>query len=60
MLTSVSASSPVMAGGPITVTETTKSQGAAPVGESTTAFYLSMDSVMTRPINFLETAPSAH
>jgi trimeric autotransporter adhesin len=44
VLTSVSASGAVMAGGPITVTATTKNQGAAPVGESTTAFYLSTDS----------------
>ena len=43
VLTSLSASSPVMPGGPITVTETTKNQGSAPVGESTTAFYLSID-----------------
>jgi subtilase family serine protease len=45
VLTSVSASSPVMAGGPITVTDTTKNQGSAPVGESTTAFYLSINIV---------------
>jgi subtilase family serine protease len=32
-----------MAGGPITVTDTTKNQGSAPVGDSTTAFYLSVD-----------------
>jgi trimeric autotransporter adhesin len=43
VVTSVSASSPVLAGGPITVTETTKNQGSAPVGESTTAFYLSIN-----------------
>jgi subtilisin family serine protease/subtilase family serine protease len=43
VLTSVVASTPVMAGGPITVTETTRNQGSAPVGESTTAFYLSID-----------------
>jgi subtilase family serine protease len=34
-----------MAGGPITVTDTIKNQGAAPVGESTTAFYLSINNV---------------
>jgi hypothetical protein len=43
VLTSVLASTPVMAGGPVTVTETTRNQGSAPVGESTTAFYLSID-----------------
>jgi subtilisin family serine protease/subtilase family serine protease len=45
VLTSVSAPGAVKAGGPLTVTETTKNQGAAPVGESTTAFYLSTNSV---------------
>ena len=53
MLTSVSASGPVMAGGPITVTETTRNQGAAPVGESTTAFYLSINAVYDATDQFL-------
>ena len=45
VVTSVLASSPLMAGGPITITEATSNQGAAPVGESTTAFYLSSNTV---------------
>ena len=53
VVTSVSASSPVMAGGPITVTETTSNQGAAPVGESTTAFYLSSNTVYEGTDQFL-------
>ena len=52
-VTSVSASSPVMAGGPITVTETTGNQGAAPVGESTTAFYLSSNAFFEGTDQFL-------
>ena len=53
MLTSVLASSPVMAGGPITVTDITKNQGGAPVGESTTAFYLSINGVYEAGDQFL-------
>jgi subtilase family serine protease len=44
-VTSVSVSSPVATGGPITVTETTTNQGTGAVGESTTAFYLSINTV---------------
>jgi subtilase family serine protease len=53
VLTSVSASSPLMAGGPITITDTTKNQGTAPVGESTTAFYLSSNSSYDATDHFL-------
>jgi subtilase family serine protease len=44
VLTAMSASSTGMANGPITVTDTTKNQGAAPVPESATGFYLSSNS----------------
>ena len=50
---SVSASSPARTGGPITVTETTSNQGAAAVGESTTAFYLSINTVYDATDEFL-------
>jgi subtilase family serine protease len=52
-VTSVAASSPVRAGGPITVTDTTSNQGAAPIGESTTAFYLSINTVYDASDQFL-------
>ncbi len=45
VLTSVVTSGPLMAGGPISVTDTTRNQGGAAVGESTTAFYLSSNAV---------------
>ena len=44
VLTALSASAQVMASGPITITDTTTNQGSAPVGASTTAFYLSINS----------------
>jgi hypothetical protein len=42
-----------MAGGPITVTETTSNQGAGPVGQSTTAFYLSTNTLYDPADQFL-------
>jgi subtilase family serine protease len=50
---SVSASIPVRAGGPITVTDTTSNQGAAAVSVSTTAFYLSSNTAYDEPDQFL-------
>ncbi|MGH7554143.1 MAG: CARDB domain-containing protein, partial [Longimicrobiales bacterium] len=41
----VSISAAGMPSGPVTVTDTTKNQGAAPVPESSTAFYLSLNSI---------------
>jgi subtilase family serine protease len=53
VVTSVLTSSPAMAGGSITVTDSTRNQGAAPVGESTTVFYLSVNTVHDATDQFL-------
>ncbi len=44
-VTAVSAPATAAAGGPITVTDTVKNQGAGPAGASTTRFYLSANGV---------------
>jgi trimeric autotransporter adhesin len=52
-VTALSASATGMANGPISVTNTTKNQGAAPVAESTTAFYLSLNGAYEPADQFL-------
>ena len=48
VVASLSASATATVGGPITVTDSTKNQGLAPVPESTTSFYLSLNSTSRR------------
>ena len=53
VMSAVSVSATGMAGGPITLTDTTKNQGAAPVTESVTGFYLSSNSTLDATDQFL-------
>jgi subtilisin family serine protease/subtilase family serine protease len=53
VVTAVSAPATGMANGPMTVTETTRNQGAAPVPETTTAFFLSSNSTYEPTDQFL-------
>jgi thermitase len=53
VMSAVSVSAAGMAGGPITLTDTTKNQGAAPVTETVTGFYLSSNSTLDATDQFL-------
>jgi subtilisin family serine protease/subtilase family serine protease len=57
LVTAVAAPDTARAGGPLTVTDSTRNQGAAAVAESTTAFYLSTNSVYDAADQFLGNRP---
>ena len=67
VLTALSASATAKPGGPITVTDTTRNQGPAPVSDSQTGFYLSPNGILnsidnvflgSRPVGALDPSES--